>query len=112
MVWPSLDPGRLRHQITIYRQTVVQGATGPKPGIEAFITCYAAIEPLTATDIINAGQTTSQLGLPILINWQAGIKPNMQVDAAGERFVIREILNPLNMNVSLTLMCIHYEHHS
>jgi head-tail adaptor len=107
MNWPSIDPGRLRHQITIFRQVIVQGTTGPKPGFEAFLTCYAAIEPLTATDVISAGQTTSQLGLPILMNWQAGIEPNMQVEALGVRYIIREILNPLNLNISLTLMCIN-----
>ncbi len=106
MNWPSIDPGRLRHRITIYRQVSVQGTSGPKAGFVPFLEAYAAIEPLSATDVISSGQTVSQLGLPILMNWQAGIESNMQVQALGGRYIIREVINPLELNVSLTLMCI------
>jgi head-tail adaptor len=106
MKWPSIDPGRLRHQITIFRQVTVQGTSGPKAGFVPFVSAYAAIEPLSATDVVSSGQTVSQLGIPIFINWQAGIEPNMQVEALGNRYIIRDVINPFYMNVSLTLMCI------
>lgn len=105
--WPALDPGTLCQKITILRQVTVQGASGPKVSFVPFIVdAWASIEPVSATDLIGSGQTVSQLGVPIYMNWQAGIQANMQVEANGQRYVIRDVINPLEKNVTLTLICL------
>lgn len=108
VVWPSIDPGKLRHQITIYRQVAATDASGVTVGWEVFLNTYAAIEPWKATDIMRSGQTISELTLPIHIMYQAGILPNMEVQALNGRYIIQDILNPLELNVSLTLMCLAF----
>jgi SPP1 family predicted phage head-tail adaptor len=103
--WPGVDPGRLRHQIRILRQVVGSGPSGPKAAWVEFLWAWAAIEPSTAREINDSGQTVSEIAVPITLNWQAGIEAKMRVEAQGDTYIIEDIINPQGLNVTLTLMC-------
>lgn len=105
--WPAHDPGEYRHQITLMQQTPTVGKSGAEMAWKKFATCYAAIDPATAKDVIRSGQTTPQVAIPIRMNWMSGVTSDMQVWAAnGSKYVIQGIINPQELNVTLTLMCI------
>jgi hypothetical protein len=112
--WPAVNPGRLRHQITIWRPKTVAGVSGSKTSYELFITAYAEIDPAYAAsgqkprtpDVSATGQITSRLTVPITMNWEAGIEANMQVQTAGGMYVIESVVNVGELNVTLILMCL------
>lgn len=106
--WPIDDPGDYIHQIAIMKPVDnPDGAAGPETSWEKFASCYAAIDPATARDVMRGGQTTSQVEIPIRMHWMAGVTSNMQVwRPSGEKYVIQGILNARELNVRLTLMCV------
>jgi len=109
--WPSIDPGRMRHSVTIQKQGPTSppsyDSTGPVLAWSAFATARAAIEIMCGTDVIKSGQTTTQLFLTVAILFQAGILPNMRVlNENGSVYVIQSIENVLEMNQILLLTCV------
>jgi len=104
--WPAHDPGEYRHQITLMQQKPTVDKSGAAMQWVRFATCYAAIEPATAKDVIRSGQTTSQVATPIRMNWMSGVTSDMRVIANGNTYEIQGILNPQELNVTLTLMCV------
>jgi len=112
MPWPSIDPGKLRHRITIQSYGPVSPAAmdagGPVMDWSTFTTAYAFIDPTAAEDIIRSGQIVSQQEIPITIRWQPGITSSMRVvsDDTSSTFVIKGIINHEDRNVLLTLLCL------
>ena len=106
MKWPTLDSGEMRHQITILGQVPATDISGGTVAMAPLVTCYAKIEPVRGLDVIKAGQETTQLYLTISIWWQAGILPNMQVQALNGLYLIQSIENLLELNVVLKLTCL------
>lgn len=105
--WPANDPGEYRHQVTIMKQAPGTDKSGAVMSWVKFAACYAAIDPASARDMIRSGQTTSEVETPIRMNYLKGVTSDMQVWAAnGSKYVVRGIINPQEMNVSLTLMCV------
>jgi len=107
--WPSIDPGKMRHFITIWkpRADVSTDASGTVmvPGVVTTAPC--SIDPIRGTDQIRNGQTTTQLFLTIQMWFQPGILPDMQVETeSGSRYQIQSIDNVKEMNIVLTLNCI------
>jgi SPP1 family predicted phage head-tail adaptor len=106
MNWPMPDPGEYRHQVTLMRQRPTVGISGAEMEWVKFATCYAAIDPASAKDVIRSGQTTSQVATPIRMNWLSGVTSDMQVWANGNKYVIQGIINPQELNVTLILVCV------
>lgn len=105
--YPSIDAGRLRHRVTILQPTVTSGIAGAEVDYTALCTCYAAIEPASATDVIRAGQTVAEVQVPITIRYRSTVQPDMLVQRAdGSRYVIKGIINVDERNVLMTLMCV------
>lgn len=105
--YPSIDAGRLRHRITILQPSTTSGIGGAEVTYTPLCTCYAAIEPTTATDVIRAGQTVAEVEIPITIRYRAGILPDMKVQRAnGSTYVVKGIINVDERDVLLTLMCV------
>ena len=104
--WPNNDPGDYRQQITIMQQKPTVGKSGAEMAWSKFATCYAAIDPATAKDIIRSGQTTSQVMTPIRMNWISGVTSDMRVVANGNTYTIQGIINPQELNVTLIMMCV------
>lgn len=108
--WPGVNPGELRHLITIQQQ--VQGsspsydAAGVMSQWTNFTTMYVSDDPKYATDAMRGGQTVTSEAVPLTGHYQPGILPNMRVIHGGSTYVIRGIVNHRNLNVLLTLMCL------
>jgi len=106
MKWPALDPGEMRHQITILGQVPASDDSGNTVVMAPLLTCYAKIEVVKGLDVILAGQETTQLFLIASIWWQAGIKANMQVQALNGLYLIQSVENVLELDVVLKLNCL------
>ena len=109
--WPSVDPGLMRHAITLQRfgasSPVAFDEAGPVLTWGPFATAMAAIEVVSGTDVIHSGQDTTKLFLMVAIWYQPGILPNMRVVAdTGSTYLIQAIENVLEMNVVLVLTCL------
>jgi SPP1 family predicted phage head-tail adaptor len=110
MKWPTLDPGEMRHQVTILKQTASEDVSGKTVVMMPFLTAWAKIEPVRGIDVIRSGQVTTQLYLTISIWWQAGILADMQVQALNGLYVIQSVENLLEMNHALKLNCVALGH--
>lgn len=112
MAWPSIDPGKLRHLVTIQSYGPTNPASfdaaGSVNGWTDFTTAYAFIDPMHAEDMLRAGQASAQVEIPITIRWQPGITAGMRVisNDTNSTFVIRGIINHEDRNVLLTLTCL------
>jgi head-tail adaptor len=100
--WPSLDPGDLRNQISILQQTQSSDASVMAP----FATAYAKIDPVRGTDVLKAGQVTTQEFLVISMWYQPGILADMQVQALNGLYVIQGVEDLLEMDIVLKLNCL------
>ena len=106
MNWPSLDPGDMRHQITILAPTRGSDGSGSTVTMAPFTSAYAKIVVVRGTDVIRAGQVTTQLFLTISIWYQAGILADMQVQALNGLYVIQSVENVSELGVVLVLNCL------
>lgn len=113
-MWPSLDPGTLRHPIQIWGESPSGDVSGTTT--EPFLVTpappasptMASIEPVRGTDVLRSGQVTTQLFLTIKMWFQPGITPDMQVEniETGNRYVIQSIENVKEMSIVLVLNCL------
>lgn len=98
----------MRTQVTILRPlpptSDISGTV--EGGWEPFLTTLASIEPQTATEVFKAGQITAQLKLNVSLMWQSGIRTNMRVQTPNGTYIIQDIVNPKELNYSLTLVCL------
>lgn len=109
--WPTIDIGRMRHQVTILAPGPASppafDAAGPVVTFQPFATAMAAIETVRGTDVIRGGQTATQLFLTVGMWWQAGIAANQQVQSDnGSTYVIQSVENILELDVVLVLNCV------
>jgi SPP1 family predicted phage head-tail adaptor len=78
----ALDPGRLRHRITIQRPVTVQNATTGQQSTSwtnVAQSIPAAIEPLSAREFIAANSMQSEITTRIVIRYRPGLKANMRI---------------------------------
>lgn len=104
--WPQVNPGKMVHSVTILQQQTVSDVSGTSIQWVAFLTTWAQIDPIRATDVVKWGQDTAKLFLIVTIRWQARIVPNMRIQAANGTYVIQAIENPGERNVILVLTCL------
>lgn len=105
--WPKIDPGEMVHQITILRQQAGTDISGTINTWVPLVQTWAAIDPVSGTDVLRAGQDTTKLYIRVRIRWQTGIQPNMRVQRVdGSQYIIQAIENPGERNVILVLFCL------
>jgi site-specific DNA recombinase len=95
-----------RHQIVILQQQRSSDASGSAVTMVPFVSAYAKIVVVRGTDVIKAGQVTTQLFLTISIWYQAGILADMQVQAMNGLYVIQSVENISELDVVLVLNCV------
>lgn len=108
-----MNPGKLRHRITIQRPRVTQGPLG-----QASSTTWdtvadrigANVLELSGRDLLNAQQMQSDITIKIETRWLDGINTRMRVlwhDKEGDRTLAIEVppLNPDCRKRYMTLMC-------
>ena len=101
-----LDPGKMVHRVAILKQTTVTDVSGTATAWVKFVDTWAQIDPVRGSDVLKAGQDTTQLFLTVKIRWQTGILPNMRVQSLNGTYVIQAIENPGERNVILALSCL------
>lgn len=104
--WPTFDPGRMVHQIEIQKPTPGFDESGATIVWATFMTAYAAIEPIRGTDVVRAGQVTTQLYTTVTMMYQPGINASFRVHCFKGNFVIQSVENPLERDVLLILNCV------
>jgi head-tail adaptor len=106
MPWPVFDPGRMAHQVNIQKPTPGFDESGATIIWQTFLTTYAAVEPIRGTDVVRAGQITTQLYITVTMLYVAGINASFRVNCAKGNFVIQSVENPLERDVLLILNCV------
>lgn len=77
----TLDAGRLRHRVDIQDQLRTQDSNGDIEVTweDVWMSVPAAIEPLSARDLIAAKAADSEVSVRITIRYRAGLKHSMRL---------------------------------
>jgi head-tail adaptor len=105
----GVNPGQLRHRITLLEQSTVTDAAGVSvvyaPGSPP-VTAWAKIETLDASDRQLAGITSSFVAIKVTIRYNAAFAAQKRIQSpSGNQYVILGIQNLLEMNAYLVLTC-------
>ena len=106
MTWPLLNPGELRHRVTVLAEAAVANAAGTDTVLRPVITAWAKIEPMKGTDVIRSGQNITQLPVMVSMYHDARVQPNMQLQTPNGRYSIQAIRNILELNAVIELTCL------
>jgi head-tail adaptor len=109
MTWPSINPGELRHLVTINQQQASSDASGNEVAmVELYLDVPAKCKIFKGTDVIKSGQQTTNTYLTVTIWFQPGILPNMQLQRKGDTvtYLIQSIDNLELMDIVLVLNCL------
>src|SRR6266568_298803 len=98
MIWPKLNPGDLRHRVTVVEETVTANAAGTDTVLSPVISAWAKIEPMRGTDIVRSGQNITEL--PVIVS---RVQPKMQLQTLNGRYAIQAIRNVLELNAVMEL---------
>jgi SPP1 family predicted phage head-tail adaptor len=106
MIWPKLNPGDLRHRVTVLGETVITSAAGTDTVLSPVISAWAKIEPMRGTDIIRSGQNITELPVIVSMYYDARVQPKMQLRTLNGRYAIQAIRNVLELNAVMELTCL------
>ena len=106
MTWPSLNPGNLRHRVTVLAETAMTNAAGTDTVLSPVITAWAKIEPMKGTDVIRSGQNITQLPVMVSMYYDDRVQPNMQLQTVNGRYSVQAIRNVLGLNAVMELTCL------
>ena len=105
--YPSIDPGDLRHQITYLNQTTITDSSGVSTTwapASPPVTSWAALEVMSVKDLIQGGQTISQVIAKWTVRWEPGIETTSRFsDENGGYWIVEAVRNVLGRNVVLEL---------
>jgi SPP1 family predicted phage head-tail adaptor len=106
MIWPTLNPGDLRHRVTILAEAVTVNAAGTDTVLSPVITAWAKIEPMKGTDVVRSGQDITQLPVIVSMYYDARVQSKMQLQTINGLYVIQAIRNVLELNAVMELTCL------
>ena len=109
MTWPSINPGELRHLVTINQQQATTDASGNEVTMVALYTAVPAkCVVVKGTDVLKAGQVTTNTYLTVTIWFQPGILASMQLQRKHDTvtYLIQSIDNVNEMDIVLVLNCL------
>jgi head-tail adaptor len=107
----TLDVGRLIHPIVIWAllpsSPPAYDAAGPVRTWQPVANALAAIDTLRGREVIRSGQAVAQLYSEIVMWYQPGVLPNMQVtDERGNTYIVQSAEDIEKRNVVLRLNCV------
>ena len=111
-LWPSINPGELRHTITQLNQLTGTDASGANISYVPAsppVTVRAKIQPMKGSDVIRAGQDIAKVPVEITVRYSAVVtwQPNMRIlSDNGSVFIIQAIQNVEERNILLVLTCL------
>lgn len=101
-----MKTGTLRHRVELQERTDTQDGTGqPIPAWATYATVWAAIEPLTARELIAAKQAQSEATTKIRLRYVSGVDHTDRVVFGSRTYAINSVVNPDERNRELHLMC-------
>jgi SPP1 family predicted phage head-tail adaptor len=106
-MWPSLEPGELRHRIQIQQQTSSPDGFGqPQPTWTTIVDAWARIEALSEKELYQNGQLTSQVSHTITLRYPAGatVTAGMRVTYGSHVYHVQAANNLEQRNTVLKLL--------
>ncbi|MBN5158841.1 MULTISPECIES: phage head closure protein [unclassified Stenotrophomonas] len=89
----SLPAGKLRHRVLIQQQMTTKDEDGVQTTTWVdMATVWASVEPLSAREFIQSGQTQSAVAARITMRYRDGLSPSMRLIHRGEIFNIAGLL--------------------
>lgn len=89
----SLPAGKLRHRVLIQHQVTTKDGDGVEQTAWVDVdTVWASVEPLSAREFIQSGQTQSAVAARITMRYRDGLSPSMRLIHRGEIFNIAGLL--------------------
>ena len=104
-----MEAGRLRHRITIQQVAEAQDTYGePIKTWSTFAQRWAAINQVTGKENFNASQFAPDATTRVELRYLAGVTPKMRVKFGTRTFEIKAVLNNMERDVELTLLCLEH----
>lgn len=89
----SLPAGRLRHRVLIQQQVTTRDDDGVQTTNWVDVaTVWASVEPLSAREFIQSGQTQVAVAARITIRYRAGLQASMRILHRGQVYNIAGLL--------------------
>ena len=108
--WPGINPGSLRHKVTLQQYGIGSPLTFDEGGAvqswSDFATVYASLEPVRSVDMLAAGQDVSKVWIVATIRYRAGVEARMRIVAPNGTYIIQAVENIQERNILLKLMCL------
>lgn len=107
-LWLSIEPGALKHQITINQQSATQDSFGqPVITWNAVRTCWGGINLVGMREVFSANQLTSQSTDVWTVRWTSTlIQPGMQIVFGSSTYRVQAVSNPGKRNIYLHILCL------
>ena len=104
----TIDPGSLRHQIQIQRQSSTLDSFGqPQASWTTIATAWAAIAVATQRELFGSGQLASQVTHVVTTRYQSvGLKAGLRVVYAGHIYQVQALNNIDQRQNWVKLLCL------
>lgn len=101
-----MEAGKLRHRVTLQRATDVTDTFGqPLPTWTTFAVVWAAVEPLTGREYLQAQQQQAETTTRIRIRERAGVSERMRVAWGSHVYDIDAVITDPTNAREMVLMC-------
>lgn len=98
--------GRLRHRITLERPPTAADELGEPDGAWVEVaTVWAAVDPLTARELLAGGQVEHACTHRVRMRWLSGVTSAMRVVHAGRTLAVRGVRDIEERQVEIELLC-------
>ena len=99
--------GRLNKRVTLQSATAARDGHGQPVETWADVaTTWAAVEPIRGREYFAAQQVTAETTHRITLRYRSGVSPQWRVVFGSRTFRIESVINPLEKNERLELMCV------
>jgi len=106
----GINPGRLRHTITLLEPTNTMGVSGMVTTYAPEnppVTALAEIKYVRGVDVIKSGQVVSQTYLSVTIRYNPAFAAGKRIQKwNGEQYIIQAVENVREMNAYMVLTCL------
>ena len=101
-----INPGELRHRITIQKLNNSQNEYGEISELwEDILNVRAGIYPISGKEFFAAETVNSEITHKVKIRYIDGIMPNMRIKFNNRIFSIESVINFQERNIELQLLC-------
>lgn len=101
-----INPGELRHRITIQKLNNSQNEYGEVSELwEDILNVRAGIYPISGKEFFAAETVNSEISHKVKIRYIEGIMPNMRIKFNNRIFSIESVINFQERSIELQLLC-------